>query len=182
MIFNNNYAGFFKRNRVSKAGRPAIRPEMSPIDWLLEAIALLGLMVFAGFVVYQFPKLPETLPSHFNGAGSPDEYSSRSSFWILPGVGIFIYILLSLIVLIPYQFNYMVRITPENALRQYTMATRLIRYLKSVIILLFLYISHATVQVAEGKSPGLGFWFLPVVLGAIFGSVIIYFIASSRNR
>jgi uncharacterized membrane protein len=155
---------------------------MAPIDWLLEAMAILGLMILLGFVIYQYPRLPGTIPSHFNWAGLPDEYSSKSSFWLLPGIGVFIYILLSLIVLIPHQFNYSVRITPANALKQYAMAIRLIRYLKGAIIWLFFYISYATIRVVTKEDSGLGLWFLPVVLGGILIPVIIYLILAFRNR
>jgi uncharacterized membrane protein len=182
MIFNNNLIGIFNRKKASKADRPAIKPDMAPLDWLLEASALLGMMVMAGYVIYYFPQLPETIPSHFNGSGVPDDYSSKDSFWILPGIGVFIYILQSLIVQVPQQFNFPIKITPANALRQYTMAIRLIRYLKAAILWLFLYITHATVRVAAGLDSGLGPWFLPVVLGGILLPVMIYMILAFRSR
>lgn len=182
MIFNNNFIGVFRRTPVNKANRPRIRPEMTPIDWLLEFAALLGLMIFFGYVIYHFPKLPESIPSHFNGAGQPDEYSGKSTFWLLPAIALFIYALLSLIALVPHQFNFTVNITPANALKQYTFAIRLMRYLKAAIIYLFFYISYATIRVAAGTDSGLGIWFLPFVLGGIFIPLIIYFILASRNR
>ena len=181
-MFNNNFIGALRRKRVDKSNRPTIRPEMGPIDWLLEAAALLGLLFFAGFAVYHFPKLPELIPSHFNGAGQPDEYAAKSTFWMLPGIAIFIYALMSLIVLAPHQFNFRVTITPQNALKQYTLAIRLIRYLKAGLIWMFFYISYGTIRVVAKDGTGLGSWFLPVVLGGIFIPLIIYFIAAARNR
>jgi uncharacterized membrane protein len=182
MIFNGNYIGIFRRNRVNKSDRPVLKPEMAAADWLLEAAALLGLMILAGYVIYYFPRLPGTIPSHFNGAGQPDGFSAKASFWMLPGVAVFIYILLSLIVLVPHQFNYSIKITPANALKQYSMAIRLIRYLKAAVIWLFFYITYATVRVVEGKDSGMGLWFLPITLGGILIPLILYFIAAFRNR
>ena len=181
-MFNNNLIGVFNRNKVNKADRPAIRPEMAPLDWLLEAAAVLGMMVMAGYVIYWFPRLPENIPSHFNGSGTPDEFSSKASFWMLPGISVFIYILLSLIVLIPHQFNYTIKITPGNALRQYTMAIRLIRYLKAAIIWLFFYITTVTAGVVAGADSGLGLWFLPLCVGGVMIPIIIYMIMAFRNR
>ena len=181
-MFNNNFIGALRRKRDDKLNRPTVRPEIGPIDWLLEAAALLGLLFFAGFVVYYFPKLPELIPSHFNGAGKPDEYAPKSTFWILPGIALFIYTLLSMMVLTPHRFNFSVKITPLNALKQYTLAIRLIRYLKAGLIWMFFYISYGTIRVAEKDGTGLGSWFLPVVLGGIFIPLIIYKINSSRNR
>ena len=76
-MINNNLSGLFNRRRDNKANRPATRPEMTPIDWLLETAALLGILIFLGFVFYNYPRLPEIIPSHFNGDGIPDDYSSK---------------------------------------------------------------------------------------------------------
>ena len=181
MIFNPNIPGLFNRNR-NKADRPVLRPELSPVDWLLEATTLLGLMTFFGFAIYHYPNLPASIPSHFNGSGIADDYSGKSSFWALPGIAVFIYLLMSLIALIPHQFNYTVKITPANALRQYTLAVRMIRYLKTALICLFFYISYATVRDVAKEDPGLGVFFLPVVLGAIVIPVIIFMILSFKHR
>lgn len=40
----------------------------------------------------------------------------------------------------PHRFNYLVRITPENALRQYTLALRMMRMLNLIMILMFISI------------------------------------------
>ena len=183
MIFNSNLIGLFSGNRrASKENRPVVRPEMGPVDWVLEAVAIIGLMVLLGYVIYQYPRLPETIPSHFDGTGAPDEYSSKSSFLFLPGIDIFIFIFLSLIVLVPHRFNFTVKITPENALRQYAIACRLIRYLKGAVIWIFFYISYATVRVVAKQDAGLGLWFIPVILGFVIIPLIIYQVVASRHR
>ncbi len=153
--------------RKPEPDRPMVRPEMEPIDWLIEASAILGLMIFLGFVIYHFQRLPETIPSHFDGSGKPDGWDDKSTFWALPVIAFFIYFLLTFISLIPNRFNYAVKITPANAMKQYTLAIRLIRYLKAAIIWLFFYISMATVRVALYNGQGLTIWFLPMVLAGI---------------
>ncbi len=182
MIFNNNFRGRLKRNRAGKADRPMVRTEMTPIDWLLEACAIVGLMIFMGYIIYYFPRLPETIPSHFDGAGKPDDYAEKATMWFLPAIAMFIYILFSVIVLIPHQFNYTVKITPANAPKQYAMALRLIRYLKAALTWMFFYISYATIQVSLNKGSGLGIGFIPVVFGGILIPLFIYMIVAYRNR
>ncbi|MCX6269376.1 MAG: DUF1648 domain-containing protein [Bacteroidetes bacterium] len=181
-MVNQNFIGSIRRRRVEKANRPTVRPEMAPIDWLLELVALMGVVFLLGFAIYEYPRLPDTIPSHFNGAGVADEYSSKDTFWILPGIGVFIYLLLSLIVLVPHQFNFAVTITPKNALKQYTMAVRFVRYLKVVLIWLFLYISYLTVRVVANEESGLGLWFLPITLGCIFIPLVIYVSMSFKHK
>ena len=134
-----------------------------------------------GTVIYFFPKLPETIPSHFNVSGQPDNYESKSFFWILPGIGLFVYILLTLINLIPHKFNYLVKITPVNALIQYTMGTRMVRYMKMIVIWLFFFIDFSIIQTIDHPSKGLGIWFMPVFLAFIFIPMIVYFILSYKK-
>ena len=182
MIFNSNATGIFDRNKGKKVLRPTVRPETAPIDWLLEALAILGTMILVGFAIYQYPRLPEIIPTHFNASGAVDDFSSRSTFLMLPAIGVFIYILLTLLALIPYQFNYSVKITPANALKQYTFAIRLIRYMKTVLIWSFFYISNATVNAAANRDSGLGVWFLPIFFGFLFVPVIVYLIIAFKHR
>lgn len=98
MMINNTGPGLFNRSRNrDKANRPMMRPGLAPVDWLLEGIAMAGLLIFIGFVVYTYPKLPAMIPSHFDGAGKVDDYSARGSFWALPAIAFFIYCMMSLV-------------------------------------------------------------------------------------
>jgi uncharacterized membrane protein len=182
MIFNTGMPGFFANRKADKRNRPAGRPAMEPVDWLLEAAALAGILTLLGVVIYQFPRLPAIIPSHFNAAGLPDDYSPKATIWTLPAIGIVVYALLSLVALVPQQFNYPVTITATNALRQYKLATRLVRYLKAAIMWLFFYISYTTVMVTAKESSGMGLWSMPVILVGIIGPVIIYVIIAGRNK
>ncbi|MCK9423659.1 MAG: DUF1648 domain-containing protein [Bacteroidales bacterium] len=170
----------FRKNRP-EADRPVIRPEMAPADWLLETLALIGILSFVGVVVYYFPRLPEIIPSHFNGIGNPDGYESKMSIWALTGVALFIYTLLTIINLFPFKFNFPVKITPGNALRHYTMAMRLIRYLKVILIWIFFYNGLVIIRISQKSASGLGFWSLPIFLGLVFVPVIIYFIFARKS-
>jgi uncharacterized membrane protein len=172
---------FLKLTRPSKEKRPLVKPEWTPLDWIMEVIAILGLLTLFGTGIYYFPKLPEIVPTHFNGSGQPDDYGSKSYFWILPGIGLFIYALLTLINLVPHQFNYLVKITPENALKQYTYGTRFIRYLKMLILWMFFYINFSIIQTINHPSAGFGIWYVPAFLGFIFLPMIGYFILSSKK-
>ena len=79
----------------------------------------------------------------------------------------------------PHVFNYQSEITDENALHQYTNATRLIRFLKLTIVIIFGLIVFRTIQNVSGNADGLGTWFLPLTLGMIF-IPIIYFLMIRR--
>jgi uncharacterized membrane protein len=172
---------FFGLNRTDKKNQPVIKIDWTPIDWILEFLAILGFLTFFGTAIYYFPKLPETIPTHFNGLGQPDGYSSKSSFWILPCISAFVYILLTLVNRFSHKFNYLVTITPQNAQSQYIMGTRMIRFIKMIIVWLFLYINFAIIQGADPQSKGLGLWFMPVFLVVMFIPIIIYFVLSYKK-
>lgn len=166
----------------NKQERPRIRPEMGPVDWILELLSITLLISYFAYLIYEYPKLPASIPSHFNALGEADDFSNRGTVWALPAIGLFTYALLTIIAWFPHTFNFSVKITPQNALRQYTLALRMIRFLKMIISGLFLTISLGIVRVALGKSTGLGFWFMPVFLILVFVPIIIYFVAASRKN
>lgn len=179
MIRGANF-GLFKR--TIEPDRPRIKPEMGPADWMLEAFALIALISLIGYVVYCYPKLPAIIPTHFNAAGVADDHGSKISILFLPGISLFIYVLMTLINLVPHTFNFPGKITPQNALRQYTLATRMIRYLKTIIILLFFYISYTTTCVVFDMVAGLGLWFMPVFLGLVMIPIISYMIIALNKK
>jgi hypothetical protein len=80
----------------------------------------------------------------------------------------------------PHLFNYLQPITQENALRQYTIATRMIRVLKLVLAGVFFALLHRTVQTAQGEAQGLGTWFLPLVLALVYLPLGYYLYKSFR--
>ncbi|HNU59741.1 MAG TPA: hypothetical protein PKI08_07305, partial [Aquaticitalea sp.] len=78
----------------------------------------------------------------------------------------------------PHIFNYPTRINKDNALRQYTIATRMVRYLKFSVVLIFGLLAVETVRNAESQPSELNVWFLPLTLGIIFVPTIYYIMKS----
>lgn len=162
--------------------RPILKLEMGPADLILEILPIISLLVFFGFTLYQFSRLPETIPTHFNGSGEPDDYGSKYTLWILPLVALVIYAILSLVSKIPEKLNYPVKITPANARKQYILSIRLLRYLKLAMILMFFFISYQTTMIAQHKIVGLGPFFIPIYVGMIMIPVIVYYILAQQSR
>lgn len=161
--------------------RPQLHLPLRSADWLLEVVAVAGLVAFIGLVAANYSGLPEQIPHHFNLKGEPDAYGSKKMLWWLVGLGVGLYVLLTVIKRYPNTFNYSQKSTSENIAHQYTMATRMIRVVKAIISWGFFYIAWSTIQIAFGKQEGTGMWFLIVFLGLLFGT-IIYFLYKSRNQ
>lgn len=165
-----------------KKSRPKIKINRKAIDWAIELIAISFLIILIGLPLVNYNNLPETIPIHFSGSGQPDGFGSRSTLWLLPLSGIFLYLLMTIIEGFPQIYNYLVEITPGNAFTQYKMATRLIRILKTMILIIFSYISFKTIKTATGTAAGLGKAFIPIFLLITLGVIIIYITRSLNNR
>ncbi|WP_222535494.1 DUF1648 domain-containing protein [Pedobacter polysacchareus] len=126
--------------------RPLIKLQLSLFDKIIEGIGLFLLMSLWLCVYFQYAGLPEYLPLHFNFSGAADSFGHRSDIYSLPMVATALYILLTTVNNFPHYFNYLTPITPENAHRQYTIATKLLRYLKVLVVVIFAILISITIH------------------------------------
>jgi uncharacterized membrane protein len=162
--------------------RPKLKIQLSPTDKVFELLSwgvLLALWVWTGTI---YSSLPDSIPTHFNAAGEADGFGRKASIVGLPIIATLLYIGLTLLNRVPHIFNFPTPVTQDNALRQYTNATRMIRYLKLILVLVFAGISFQTIQQANGKADGLGVWFLPLTLVLIFIPLIYFIIKSVQEN
>lgn len=167
---------------LNNPSRPSIKISLETIDWLIEGLSLICLVVMFVLPLLSFNELPDKIPSHFNAAGEPDAFSSGRSIWILPVTGLITWILLTLAGFLPRIYNYPVQITPENAEAQYRTATRLIRAIKCIVIAMFAYMVHRTILTAAGEANGIGKTFLPVSMVILSGAIIFYIIKAFNQK
>jgi len=158
--------------------RPKIKLIPTTADKLVEALGWLILLALWGWTITHYSSLPETIPTHFNAAGEADGFGSKASIIGLPFIATLLFIGLTILNRYPHIFNYPTAITQDNALRLYTLATRMLRYLKLVLVLVFGGIEFMTIQHAAGEASGLGVWFLPLTLVLVF-LPLIYFVVKS---
>ena len=163
------------------AGRPKIKLEHTRSDKILEIIG--GVLIFAIWVLVlvSYPSLPESIPTHYNGTGEADAFGSKSSIFGLPIVATVLFIGLSILNRHPHTFNYPSEITEKNARYQYQNSTRMLRYLKLVIVIIFGMATYLTIRSAHQETANLGNWFLPLTLGLIFIPVLYFLIRAYRG-
>ena len=158
--------------------RPKLKIQLTSTDQIFELLGwgvLLALWVWTGT---SYSSLPDTIPTHFNAAGEADGFGRKASIVSLPLIATLLYVGLTILNRVPHIFNFPTPVTQDNALKQYTNATRMIRFLKLILVLVFAGISFQTIQQANGKADGLGSWFLPLTLALIF-MPLIYFVIKS---
>ena len=151
-------------------------------DFLLEAIGILALCLLLILPYLYADVMPERIPRHFNFYGQPDAWCGKWSVYVLQGIGLVLFVMMTILNRFPGKFNYFVAITDQNALIQYQISTRMVRYLKTVVICIFFFLLFKSIQISIGEAENLGQYFLLVVLIAVFGPVIYYLRKSFRNK
>ncbi len=162
--------------------RPKITLIPTNADKLVELLGWIMLLAIWALTISQYSTLPDTIPTHFNGAGQADGFGSKATILSLPVIASLLFIGLTVLNRYPHSFNYPTAITQDNALRLYTLATRMLRYLKLVLVLVFGGIEFMTIQHATGKAAGLGAWFLPLTLVLVFLPLVYFVINSFKSN
>ena len=154
----------------------------SPYEPGLEAAALLGVLCSILLLSLFWTRLPDTIPSHFNWSGAPDDWSPKAMILIFPVIALIFYLGLTIALQFPQHFNYPWPITEQNASAQYRLACSLLSWLKVEVIWLFVYMEWMAIWVALERGRGLSPAFAPIVLVVIFGTIAIYFYQAYRAR
>lgn len=161
--------------------RPQVKLELTTTDKIFEILGWISLVAVWVFTIKNYNNLPDIIPIHFNGAGQADGFGGKATILTLPIVSTILFIGMTVLNKFPHLFNHPTNITRENELRLYTNATRLIRYLKLILVIIFGFIVFKTIQNVNGEADGLGIWFTPIALGMIFIPVIYFVVKSFRT-
>lgn len=167
---------------MKKMQRPVLQLPLTNCEKIFEILSIIGVILNLILPIAMWDTLPERIPTHFGASGIPDSWGGKGSLAFLPIGVILMYMLLSVVSRYPHTFNYPWRITEENAKVQYLNARKLIVFLKTEIIWSFTYIQWMTIQVALGKSSGLGNMFLCICLLIIFGTIGVYFYKARKHK
>jgi len=173
---------FKKMTKSAVKKQPKLEMPRTGLEICCEAVAAItGAFVFI-YLSATWTTLPEKVPTHFNFAGTPDQWGSKYMLLLLVGVTFVIYVGLSILSRFPHIYNYPFAITDENRQRQYLLARQMLTTLKAELVCVFVFMTWQTVSVARGRAADLTGWFIPVFLVVVFGTMIIYFIRAHRSR
>lgn len=161
-------------------GRPQIKLARSTRDKALDIVGISLLVLLWYIVLLAYSKLPEAIPTHFDLSGNADAHGDRSNIFPLPIMATVLYLCITWLNRYPHLFNYLDTITEQNARQHYTAATRMMRYLKLMVVFVFLAIAYGTIDTASG---GEGSWAIAAAVAAIILLNIIsiaYLVKSSK--
>ena len=129
-----------------------------------------------------YPTLPEIVPIHLDSAGKANGFSGKSSLLIEPLISTIIYIGLTFLNKYPHIYNYPVQINESNAVHYYTNGSRMIRYLKLSVTLVFLFVLFEIIYVAKNGGDTMGIWSWMIPLAIIFLPQTYFIIKSFRLK
>lgn len=165
--------------------RPHIRPPMMRGEVIAILITITGLLFTLIPLALYYPSLPATIPTHFGINGQVNGYGPKATLLIFPAIGVFITLLFQTLCRYPWVFNYPVRITAENATRQYSRGRLLLRWVNAALWI-FGAVQWEALQAARSLAPSFspafstGLIIAAVALPIIVISVVVIWIARGR--
>ena len=117
------------------------------------------------FVATSYAELPDIIPSHFNGKGEIDGHSEKTMLWFIPAISVAMFIGLFILNKHPHMHNDMINITEDNALKNYRLSTRIVRFTNLFMAIIFCVITYSMIVGATSENFQLGSWFMPIIIG-----------------
>ena len=131
------------------------------------------------YTIVIWNQLPDQVPAHYNGAGEVDRWGSKWELIILPVIAAFIGVFMTFLEKHPEWHNYM-KLNENNIEFQYKNSRLMMNVLKNECVLLFVFLTYKTEQVALGHGDSLGNAFLPIFLVILFGSMAYFIVRSLK--
>ena len=162
--------------------RPVISLGLSPVVVAVELAAAIAILVSILLIVQFWAVLPDRIPIHFGLGGLADAWGDKATIWMMPAVAAIIFAVLTAVSRYPHTFNYPVRITSENARRQYLLARSLLVWLKAEICWLFAFVVRLQILVALGNAQRFSMELLLGIVVLIFATVGVYLLKAYLAR
>ncbi len=134
--------------------RPKIKIKLTSFDKVIELLAWIAVLGIWIITLSNYMALPKTIPIHYNLHGEADGFGNKANILLLPIIATLMFIGMTILNKYPHIFNYPGTITEQNALRKYTNATRLLRIVKLITVIIFGLIVLKIIQDVGGDISG----------------------------
>ena len=149
----------------------------------VPALMVLGYLCWITYWALNGPdRLPQRVPTHFDISGRPNAWGSPEILWILPAVGVGLYLLMTLLASIQFRsFNLPVRVTEINLPFIQQKTSEMVALIKTEMLCLFVYIQSGIIRGARVSAFRLSPAIVPVFMAAIFTTLGIYMVVIIRG-
>ena len=165
-----------------KPKQPKIEIKKSTFESNLNIISSFLIILQFVIIFICWNKLPEKIPTHFNISGEPNGWSGKISILNLPVLSVILFVLMTILSSYPHTFNYLIKITDENADIQYTLVKKYLAFLKFLIMILFTVIIFMIGESSIGGFNNKLIYLLYIPLVLIFVATAHYIIKSVKAK
>jgi uncharacterized membrane protein len=136
---------------------------------IIEVMPLFLVILIWYWVLSGYSSLPGQIPTHFNFQGIPDGWGEKSTLLLYPGIGTFLYLLITgthiaitavqnpkTIINLPDTMKEKITASQAESLRSFMV--RCLFAIKLIITGLIAFLAYANLQVASNQSTGIGYW------------------------
>ncbi len=95
--------------------RPKIKLGLTIADRTFEFIGWLSILAIWVLTVTNYADLPDTIPTHYDGAGQADGFGGKATILTLPLIATILFVGMTILNKFPHIYNYPINITEENA-------------------------------------------------------------------
>jgi hypothetical protein len=148
---------------------------------LISLIALAILLWITWQALYGPNPLTGRIPTHFGLDGQPDAWGEPKMLLLLPGMGIALFLLMTIVGRFPASFNYPVRVTPKNRERLQQIALSMIAALTAETVTLVAALQYFTIQSVRLQRNGLPSALMLASIFVIFLTMGAHIIAMRRT-
>lgn len=144
------------------------------IKGILKIIAAAGLIVMIAMPLFYYGSLPDEIPRHYNFIGHPDGFGPKPMIWVLPVIGLAVFLLLNFLPRLILKQKPKKHQNPEDLHHQQQAVVLLLALVNTLIMMAFAYITVMSIRVAMGQADGLGVWFTPTFMVLFILMPLIY--------
>lgn len=144
------------------------------------------LLVFTFYQIgVDYPDLPGRVPTHFNEAGDPDAWGSKTTILLFPGIQSIFALLAVLVYKYPNYANIpstiALRHLPEEKRKKaYELIRDLVLIVMSITSLLMCYLTRENLQVAKGMEESISTLPIWIILLGLAPPIVYYTIKMKR--
>ena len=149
----------------------------------VPALLVLGYLFWITYWAFNGPdRLPARVPTHFDVSGRPNAWGSPGSLWVLPAVGLGLYLLITALASIQFRtFNLTVRVTEVNLAFVQQKTREMVALFKMEMVCLFAYVQSGIIHGMRIGAFRLSPVILPVFMVAILATIAIYMVIIIRG-
>ncbi|MGE5390455.1 MAG: SdpI family protein [Deltaproteobacteria bacterium] len=154
---------------VRSSSNMSVRLPFSALDYILEGLTWLGIILGLAAVIICYPDLPAKIPQHYGAGGKVDAWGGKGMVVMLPVISLVLYGLMSMIRWLSPSMSGK-NVSP----RQWRLSIDMINWLKAITVWTFTYLSWMTLQIALGRAEALHPAFNPIMLGSMTLIMVFY--------